>query len=295
MSNIIEKLVEKGLAHPPRWLPQNVNYLVIMGSEAYGVSSGGSDIDVYGYCMPPKHLVFPHLAGEIPGFGTQIQRFEQYQEHHIKVPDWSKEYDLTVYSIVKFFHLCMGNNPNMLSALNVPQRCVLFASRSAVNVRDKRDLFLCKGSYQQFRGYAYSQLHKLNKPSSTNERRQADIDSYGFDTKFAYHIVRLALECEQILTEGHLDVDKNSEILKSIRRGEWSKEKIISWFDEKEKHLEELKMRSTLPDKPPEEALKALLMECIEDHYGSMSQAVATTKETALLHDLEMLFNKYSS
>src|SRR5688500_4528079 len=50
---------------PPDWLPDNLLYETLMGSEAYGVSSDASDRDVYGICMPPKHMLFPHLAGEI--------------------------------------------------------------------------------------------------------------------------------------------------------------------------------------------------------------------------------------
>jgi predicted nucleotidyltransferase len=97
MSNIVLELQKKGLAHPPPWLPMNTMFLGITGSVAYGVSSDTSDNDVYGFCMPPKELVFPHLSGEIPGFGRQIQRFEQYQEHHIVDPSARKEYDLTVF------------------------------------------------------------------------------------------------------------------------------------------------------------------------------------------------------
>ena len=66
--------------HPPSWLPNNLCFETVMGSAAYGVSSDESDVDVYGICLPPKELVFPHLAGEIPGFGTQLKRFEQWQD-----------------------------------------------------------------------------------------------------------------------------------------------------------------------------------------------------------------------
>lgn len=69
--------------NPPGWMSDNLCYETMMGSVAYGVSSDTSDTDVYGICVPPKHMVFPHLAGEIHGFGTQIKRFETWQEHHI--------------------------------------------------------------------------------------------------------------------------------------------------------------------------------------------------------------------
>ena len=84
---ILDNLYKQKLIHPPKWLLSNCAYLTVMGSQAYGVSSDDSDLDVYGFCVPPKDLVFPHLAGEIPGFGQQIQRFDQWQEHKVQSID----------------------------------------------------------------------------------------------------------------------------------------------------------------------------------------------------------------
>ena len=81
--DLINHLVKMNLAHPPKWLPSNLVYLTQMGSVAYGCNNpDSSDEDLYGICVPSKSDIFPHLRGEIPGFGKQIQRFEQYQEHH---------------------------------------------------------------------------------------------------------------------------------------------------------------------------------------------------------------------
>src|SRR5262249_23542940 len=113
------------LIAPPSFVPANIHYETIMGSEAYGVSSGDSDKDVYGFCIPPKSYLFPHLAGEIEGFGRQKKRFEQYQQHHIEDKESGKVYDLSIYSIAKYFQLCMENNPNMIDSLYTPDFCVL--------------------------------------------------------------------------------------------------------------------------------------------------------------------------
>ena len=62
----LQRLTDRGLVKPPRWLPANVQYETIMGSVAYGVSSDTSDVDVYGWAIPPKEDVFPHLARRGP-------------------------------------------------------------------------------------------------------------------------------------------------------------------------------------------------------------------------------------
>lgn len=295
MVSRIRKINDKGLIQPPKWLTDNVHYEVITGSVSYAVSSDTSDMDVVGFAIPPKSYIFPHTEGEIMGFGTPLERFEQYQQHHVMDKEENQEYDFTIYSIVKYFNLCMENNPNMVDTLFTPQRCVLFASKIGQVVRDNRKLFLHKGSYHKFRGYAYAQLDKIDKGSNkSNPKRQESIEKFGYDVKFAYHVVRLALEGEQILREHDLNIEQNSEILKSIRRGEWSIEKIKNWFNTKELLLEELYSSSTLQLRPNEEAIKRVLVTCLENHYGDLSKAVVMQNEgDVLAKEMMQLLNKH--
>ena len=96
MPSHVRTLAERGLIKPPVFLADNIHYEVMMGSIAYGVSNDSSDIDMYGFAIPPKEVVFPHLAGEIEGFGRQKQRFEQYQQHHVKDTGAENEYDISI-------------------------------------------------------------------------------------------------------------------------------------------------------------------------------------------------------
>lgn len=218
----LQRLTDRGVAKPPRWLPANVQYETIMGSVAYGVSADTSDMDVYGWAIPPKEDLFPHLRGEILGFGRQHKRFEQFQEHHIADPDalagHGRTYDLTIFGIVKFFQLAMENNPNVLDSLFTPASCVLHCTQVGTLVRENRRLFLHRGAWPKFKGYAYSQLHKLAIKEPTGKRVEL-VEKYGYDTKFAYHVVRLLGEVEQILLEGDIDLQRDNDRLKAIRRG----------------------------------------------------------------------------
>ena len=121
MANVVMELEQKKLISPPKWLASNVHYLTIMGSVAYGVSADTSDMDVYGFCIPPKEVIFPHLAGEIVGFGDQKKRFNQWQQHHVDDPSAlagkGRRYDLTVYNVVDYFQLLMKNK-HYAQALN---------------------------------------------------------------------------------------------------------------------------------------------------------------------------------
>ena len=293
---LITDLARQNLIHPPRWLPTNTQYLGYAGSASYGVSSDTSDMDCFGFAIPPKEVVFPYsVGGEIVGFSTPSERFRVWTEHHIKTVDNQKEYDFSVYNIVDFFKLCMDNNPNMLDVLFLPRRCILHSTHIGEHVRDNRKLFLHKGSFHKLREYAYSQLSKIeNKTNSSNPKRAADIKKYGFDTKFSYHVIRLALQSEQILAEHDLDIERNSDILKSVRRGEWTLEQIKDWFANKEKSLETLYANSTLQHKPDEEKIKHLLLECLEAHYGSLESAVIRVPQIdQVLNDLAAIIDRY--
>ncbi len=273
----LQRLTDRGLAKPPRWLPGNVQYETIMGSVAYGVSSDTSDMDVYGWAIPPKEDIFPHLRGEVLGFGRQAKRFEVYQEHHIDDRDAlggrGRSYDLAIFGIVKFFQLALDNNPNIIDSLFTPATCVLHCTRVGNLVRENRRLFLHKGAWPKFKGYAYSQLHKLAIKEPPGKRAEL-VAEHGFDTKFGYHVVRLIGEVEQILMEGDIDLQRNNETLKAIRRGEWTEERLRQWFADKESQLERVYAESTLAATPDEPRIKALLLSALEEHYGTLEGCI---------------------
>jgi predicted nucleotidyltransferase len=295
---ILQKLRSAALIHPPRWLVDNTAYLTVMGSVSYGVSGDSSDVDVHGFCIPPKDVVFPHLAGEIPGFGQQIQRFDQWQQHHVRPPDGrDASYDFQIFGIVRYFQLCMECNPNMIDSLFTPRRCVMHATQVGNPAREHRKLFLHKGAWHKFRGYAYSQMHKIKgKVNASNPARAEAVATFGYDVKFAYHVVRLLDEVEQIMVEHDLDLERNREQLKSIRRGEWTLEQIERHFEAKERALENTYAASTIPNAPDEAAIKTVLMQCLEMHFGSIEDGVRRDPSAArLIRDIEDVLARHRS
>lgn len=297
MASVTQQLTERGLIRPPSFLPTNVMYETMMGSVAYGVSTDDSDRDVYGFCVPPKDQVFPHLAGEIQGFGTQRDRFEQLQQAHIRdesaLGGKGCEYDLSIYSIVKYLSLCMECNPNMIDSLFTAQDCVLHITRVGTLVRERRKQFLHKGCWPRFKGYAYSQLHKMRSKEPTGKRK-AIREEFGYDVKFAYHVVRLLDECEQILVEGDIDLRRNREHLKAIRRGEVSEKDIRQWASDKERQLEQLYVDSKLPAVPDEGRIKTLLLNCLEEHYGKLDNCVVRVDAaTTALREIQSVLERY--
>ena len=254
----VRDLAKKQLLHPPSFVADSIQYECIMGSFAYGVSSDSSDVDLYAWCIPDKQVIFPHLNGYILGFGTRPNSFEVFQQHHIKdlgaLGGKGRDYDVCVYSIVKFFDLLMGNNPNILDALFVPVNCVTFSTLIGQILRENRTLFLHRGCFHKFKGYAYSQLNKMKvKEGNPDSKRFESYQKYGYDVKFGYHVIRLIDEVEQLLTLGDMDLMRAKEMMKSVRRGEWTVDEIETYFNDKEKTLEKMYSESKLPHSPDEE------------------------------------------
>ena len=347
MSNVIKDLYDKGLTNLDgyRWMPDNMHYITMMGSVAYGVSSDTSDTDIYSFCIPPKEELFPHLRGEIVGFGHAKHannRFKNFQQHHIKDVGAEKQYDINIYNIVDFFQLVMENNPNMIDSLFTPQFCVLHSTRVGQMVRENRKMFLHRGAWHTFKGYAYAQLKKCRpseeyycpecsavgqvvvdeglsenhckaclkdnkvvplkkrKINKKTGKRKESVDQFGFDPKFAYHIVRNLNEIEQILTEGDLDLQRSREQLKAIRRGEWTLEQIEEYFAKKELDLETIynQNKAGLPWGPNEDGLqdriKNLLFQCLEEHYGSLDKCVVNPDAAVMaLREVGDVLSKY--
>lgn len=262
MASHVKMLSEKKIIKDaPVFVSDDICYEVIMGSFAYGVSSDTSDIDIYGFCLPPRKILFPGEYGWIAGFEEIPFNFKQYQKHHIEYE--KKNYDITIYNIAKYFRLCANGNPNMIDSLFVPKRCLTFSNEIGNLVHEKRHLFLSKKCWHTFKGYAYSQLHKMTTKNPEGKRIDI-IEKYGYDVKFAYHLVRLLNEVEQILMEEDLDLERNREQLKMIRRGEWKPREVVQYFFDKEKMLEEVYIKSKLPHKIRMDEIRNLLYVCLK-------------------------------
>jgi predicted nucleotidyltransferase len=301
MTCLFDELYDKGIIKRgefPPFLRNNIHYLTVMGSNAYGIAQEDSDFDLYGWCIEPKEIMFPHLKGEIPGFGKQTEKFKVWQKHHVVDPNArggkSQEYDFNIYSIVSYLNLCMDCNPNMIDSLFTPRTCVLYSSPIGEIVRQNRKMFLHKGAYWRFKGYSFSQIHKMRSMNREGKRKEG-VEKYGYDLKFFCHCIRLLNECEQILTEGDIDLQRGNDELKAIRRGEYTLEQALEMFNLREKTLEAAYAKSTLPHHPDEAAIKNILIQCLEIAYGDTTKMVVIENKAELfMNDVKKLLEKYT-
>jgi predicted nucleotidyltransferase len=290
MSSSVEKLTKRGLINPPNDVKSNTMYETIVGSIAYGVADDLSDFDVNGFYIPAAHKLFPTMRGHLLGFDADPKAPKAFQQHHIDDQEGRRTWDLNIYSIPIYFRLCLENNPNMVDTLYTPRDCVLHSTPIAEMVREKRDLFLHKRCWPKYKGYAYQQLHKMKgKQPEEGSKRHKLRERYGYDVKFAYHLVRLLYEAEMIVNEGTIDIRRHREHLKAIRRGDVSQADVEAWAANKEEHLERAFEETSLRAEPARAEIKQLLINCLEHHYGKLSELTVIKTATS---DAEVTLDK---
>lgn len=145
------------------WLPGSTILLTLHGSHAYGLATETSDMDIKGIAIPPPDYFL--------GF---LKRFDQAE---------SKNPDLTVYDIRKFFQLAADCNPNIIEILWTDENDLIHCDQFGRHVRHFRDHFLSKKARHTFSGYAVAQLKRikthrkwlLNPVEKKPERKDFDL------------------------------------------------------------------------------------------------------------------------
>lgn len=274
----------------------NTDYEVIMGSHAYGLNKDDSDFDVYSVVMPKHEDIFPYnYKTALYGFGPVPNVFKSYQNHHIADPNGkAREYDVTIYSIVKYFNMAMDASPNIIDSLFVPENCILNITEIGKMIRDNRKLFVSKKIKHTYLGYAYQQMKNAQNRQPTG-KRLAIIEQYGWDVKYLYHVRRLVQFAEQLMLTGELNTVKDNEVLKCIRQGLVSPEDVFSWMKEKETYLEKLYETSTIQHMPDQAAIHKLLLNCVEHKYGSIERFDKTSNKDEIntLKEIQKLISKH--
>lgn len=198
-------------------LHRNMVYACYVGSQSHGTyvpkddPQAIDDIDILCIVVPPPKAIL----GLDPWKETE----------QLQIDEW----DIVVHSVSKFVRLLLKGNPNMLGALWVREQDQLYCDPRFKEFLTHRKTFSTKESFHSFAGYANEQLRKMTSGENAykgymGDKRKKLVDKFGYDTKSAAHLIRLLRMCIDFLRTGELVVyrAKDGEIIRSIKRGEWS-------------------------------------------------------------------------
>ena len=113
--------------------------------------------------------------------------------------------DLTIYSLRKWARLALQGNPTVLLLLYLPDEAIVIRTTAGDRLRGLASAFASKHAGKRFLGYLEAQLQRL-----VGERGQRDVnrfelvEEFGYDTKYAMHMLRLGHQGVEFLESGRL-------------------------------------------------------------------------------------------
>lgn len=241
--------------------------LTEVGSGLHGVTIDNTDDhDEMGICIPPPECVLG------------LEQFEQYADRWhadgTRIPDGERsqhgDTDHTVYALNKWARLAAQGNPTVLLPLFAPPKSVYHMSAEGQQIVSNRQMFLSKDAGWRFHGYLKAQRARMlgEKGEARHKNRRELVEQFGFDTKMAYHALRLAIQGSQLMHDHAIPIPMHPldvEWLRNVRRGKYALEKVTEWMDMYTGDLETNIGQSTLPDHVDRDELNDFL---IGLHYG---------------------------
>ena len=203
---------------------KNLIYKIISGSHLYGTNTAKSDMDYLGIFIPNEDYVIGLKTCEQVELGTKSSSETRRNTQG--------DIDCTVYNMVKFIKLAIGNNPNIMELFFAPKNCIIYKHPIMDELLSNYHLFVSKKSFHTFTGYAYSQRKKLEIKKANMTGRTELIEKYGYDTKFASHLIRLLYEGWELLIEGKITMPLlHNNLITDIKNGKYDLEWVLNKAD----------------------------------------------------------------
>lgn len=210
-------------------------YVAEVGSTIYGTGVGEDDLDV--------------TAVRFEGWrefvnGPLSRQSMMVRSKPDQAPSEPGDIDINLYTLRKFAMLAAKGNPSILTALYSPN------SLAEIDFSPLRKYIRSLSAGRAYHGYLTSQKTKLLK--RTYPSRQALIDEHGFDTKSAYHAVRLGMQGHQYMRDGELEIPftgAEAKFLLDIRKGRFHLDEVLDFIDDVADGLDVAIAQSGFPER----------------------------------------------
>ena len=216
----------------------------IVGSTLHGTSvdDGLEDLDLMSILIEdPKEII---------GFSPNDTWVERTKQNGVRSE--GGDVDRTIYGLRKFLHLSLKGNPTMLQVFFVPHEF----KRGNDDARGRALQALAphivsKQCYGPWRGYMKQQHERLlGLRGQRNVTRPELVDKFGYDTKYAGHIIRLGTQGIEILATGRMTLPMKPEdrtLVLDVRTGKYTLAEVSKLIIMAEEGIEKAYAESTLP------------------------------------------------
>ena len=242
------------------FLPENseIIFRSLVGSGLHGLSVGDQDDrDEMGVAIPDKR----HVLG-LNKFHHKIIRTQPEGQR-----SGPGDLDLTLYSLEKYMRLAQKGNPSIISLLWVPSDYVVNNSSIWKKiVLPNREKFVTERALKAHLGYLKQQRERvLGIRGGKHTNRPELIEKYGFDTKYAGHMVRLAIQGYELSAYGKINLPMSTvhaQWIKDLRVGKHTLDEAIAETEYYEAELKKAIDNAVLPYTILEERVDDILLDC---------------------------------
>ena len=232
--------------------------LFVGGSALHGAKvTGYDDLDIYGvFIEPPEKII-----------GVDSYEHFVWSTGTNDTKNGKDDIDITLYGLQKWATLACKGNPSILH--------FLFAKNTQPSdtwnrITENRDQFLCRKHSKQFLGFASAQLMRMTGERSRNVMRPDLVKKYGFDTKFAMHVIRLLVECEELMRTGALTLPSpEKELLIDIRTGKHTEDWVIREATRRFEICKDAESKSPLRPEVDRNLISKVISNAYRMHWGS--------------------------
>jgi hypothetical protein len=242
----------------------------LVGSTVHGlnVNDGIEDRDEMGVCIEPLDAA---MALWDP-FEQFIYRSAAEREGRIDARSTAGDLDLTIYSLRKWMRLALKGNPTILLLLFTPVDQLVHCTPLGDELRELTSAIVSRRVQGPFLGYLQAQKQRLTGERGQKRIHRPELEAlYGFDTKYAMHMLRLGFQGVELLTTGRLSLpmrEPERSYLLDVRRGRLSEEACFTRAGELERELEDLATSSPLPAEPEEERVERWAIEAYRRQWA---------------------------
>jgi hypothetical protein len=228
-----------------------------VGSTCLGVGvDGEDDRDEMWVCLPKRE--------EILGFDTaEWTRVVRDQEEGVK--SQPGDVDRVFHSLMKWMRLVVKGNPSVLMPLFIAEEKLLKCDVSGRMLRALVPSIVCRNFYYPFKGYMVSQWERLGgERGQMRVTRPELVGKFGYDTKYAYHVLRLGLQGVELLATGRMTLPmmrRDRELLMNVRLGKYTFKEFEELYLFVKEELDLALKGSNLPERPNMKVIEGVVME----------------------------------
>jgi uncharacterized protein len=237
-----------------------------VGSTVHGTSvAAQDDRDEMAIIVPPPSHVL----------GLQHLETEVYRTQPEGVRSGPGDLDLVIHTLQKFARLAARGNPTILLPLFVPESAIIEIDQLGREMIKEREMFLSRRSGAAFLGYMKDQLNRLigAQGGRHGKGRPELLEAYGFDTKYAGHVIRLGYQGIELMESGHLSLPmklaQKARIVE-IRTGGWTLQHVVELAKELHMTLYKTIDKSLLPPEPDSAKIDAFLQDAHLRSWGAL-------------------------